>query len=151
MQTLRQKKSYNSLNSHYSPFFFRQRGLFHFSFLSHICGSFPRLVPFFSFPPPCSLFPLLLLQANSICRSSLSLASGSDPDKNTLKLTFPLPKSHNSDFFKPQNLHISKKMRTFAPDFRTTSHPLTLSSSNPFQGLCPRPDTEWIETGKEVS
>ena len=27
-----------------------------FSFLSHICGSFPRLVPFFSFPSPCSLF-----------------------------------------------------------------------------------------------
>ena len=60
--------------------------LFLFSF-------FPRLVPF-------SIF--LLLQANSICRSSLSLVSGSDPDKtppnspfrpeNLIILTFPSPK-----------------------------------------------------------
>ena len=119
-----------------------RRGLFYFSFLSHICGSLPRLVPFFLF---------LLLQANSICRSSLSLVSGSDPDKNTLQITFPPRKSHYSDFSKPQNLHISKILRTFAPKFRTTSHPLTLSSTNPSQGLCPRPDTERIVTGKEVS
>ena len=54
---------------------------------------FPCLVPFFLF---------LLLQANSICRSSLFLASGSNPDKNTsnspflpenlIILTFPSPK-----------------------------------------------------------
>jgi hypothetical protein len=48
-------------------------------------------------------------------------------------------------------LHISKFLRTFAPNFRITSHPLTLSPTNPSQGLCPRPDTERIETGKEVS
>ena len=128
-----------------------REGFFHFSFLSHICGSFPALFLFSVFPRLVPLFLFLLLQANSICRSSLSLASGSDPDKITLQLTFPPRKSHYSDFFKPQNLHISKKMCTFAPDFRITSHPLTLSSTNPLQGLCPRPDTERIETGKEVS
>jgi hypothetical protein len=48
-------------------------------------------------------------------------------------------------------LHISFFCIIFAPNFRITSHPLTLSSTNPSQGLCPRPDTEWIETGKEVS
>ncbi len=115
-------------------------------FIFHFCrifaAVFPRLVPFFLF---------LLLQANSICRPSLSLCVGIRSRKNTPQIPFPPRKSHYSDFSKPQNLHISKKMRTFAPDFRTTSHPLTLSPTNPLQGLCQRPDTEWIETGKEVS
>ena len=120
--------------------------LFYCGFIFHFCrifaAVFPRLVPFFLF---------LLLQANSICRPSLSLCVGIRSRKNTPQIPFPPRKSHYSDFSKPQNLHISKKMRTFAPDFRTTSHPLTLSPTNPLQGLCQRPDTEWIETGKEVS
>ncbi len=67
--------------------------LLYCGFIFHFCrifaAVFHRLVPFFSFP---ALFPFsvffrlvpfflfLLLQANSICRSSLSIASGSDPD-----------------------------------------------------------------------
>ena len=83
--------------------------LFIFHFCRIFAAVFSRLVPFFLF---------LLLQANSICRSSLSLASGSDPDKNTLQITFPPRKTHYSDFFKPQNLHISFFCIIFAPDFR---------------------------------
>ena len=68
-------------------------GFFIFHFCRIFAAVFFRLVPF-------SLF--LLLQANSICRSSLSLASGSDPDKtppkspflpeNLIILTFSSPK-----------------------------------------------------------
>ena len=93
--------------------------LFIFHFCRILAAVFFRLVPFFSFPPRLvPFFLFLLLQANSICRSSLSLASGSDPDKNTFQLTFPPQKSHYSDFFKPQNLHISFFCIIFAPDFR---------------------------------
>ena len=72
---------------------------------------------------------------------------------SALSLLPPLPprKSHYSDFFKPQNLHISFFCIIFAPKFRKTSHPLIPSPTNPSQGLCPTPDTEWIETGKEAS
>ena len=60
----------------FSPPLVEPKGAFFFFHFCRIFAAvFHRLVPF-------SIF--LLLQANSICRSSLSLASGSDPDKITL-------------------------------------------------------------------
>ena len=88
-----------------SPFSGAGRCLFHFSFLSHICGSFFPPCSFFQFSCLVPFFLFLLLQDDSIVRSflsppfssvhfsrivartdcahwglSLSLASGSDPD-----------------------------------------------------------------------
>ncbi len=122
---------------------------YHFSFLSHICGSFPFAL-FPSFPPSLLSFgsspPLLSfgislfvsaklgglemplpLRPASFC-SSLSLASGSAPDKNTSKspfrpenliiLTFSSPKIC---IYQKFCVPLHRKVRIGVPDGRKRS------------------------------
>ena len=115
MQTLRQKKSYNSLNSHNSPFFFRQRGLLSFFISVAYLRQFPfRPIPFLS--PPLLSFGISLFVSAKLGGLEMPLPlrpasprlffvpwSGSDPDiffgtfwvildKNKKNIVFRAPK-----------------------------------------------------------
>ena len=110
---------------------------FHFSFLSHICGSFPPPCSFCSvFPRLVPFFLFLLLQANSICRSSLFLAwsffllfqddtivrSFPPPSlflpKNLIILTFSSPKIC---IYQKKCVPLHRKVRIGVPDGRKRS------------------------------
>ena len=67
---------------------------------------FPALFPFSSF-----FFYRQIVFAALLCPLRRDLIPTNTPQK----IPFPPRKSHYSDFSKPQYLHISKKMRIFAP------------------------------------